>query len=71
MEMDIVQIKGVDSTERVTKGELEENSNLVISEKIMTHGNQYAKTMFEVNLNGKKSSTHIVSRSVAIDNFEK
>ena len=67
MEMDIVQIKGVDSTERVTKGELEENSNLVISEKIMTHGNQYAKTVFEVNLNGEKSSTHVVSRSVAID----
>ncbi len=68
LEMDSTQIKGVDSTERITKGELEENSNLIISEKIMTHGNQYAKTIFEVNLNGKKSSTHVVSRSVATDN---
>ena len=68
LEMDTIQIKGVDSTERVTKGELEDNSNLIISEKIMTHGDQFAKTIFDVKLNGKKSSTHVVSRSVATEN---
>lgn len=68
LEMNTVQIKGVDSTIRETKGVLEEDSNFVISEKIMTHDNQFAKTIFEVNLNGENSSTHLVSRSVATDN---
>ena len=67
LEMESVQIKGVDSTIRVTKGILEEDSNLIVSEKIMTHGNQFAKTEFEVELNGENASTHVTSRSVAID----
>lgn len=67
MEMDSVQIKGVDSTVRVTKGVLEENSNFIVSEKILTHGNQFAKTAFEVELNGKNTSTKVTSRSVATE----
>ena len=67
LEMESVQVKGVDSTVRVTKGILEEDSNLVVSEKIMTHGNQFAKTEFEVELNGENASTHVTSRSVAVD----
>ena len=67
LEMDSVQIKGVDSTIRETVGELDEGANFIVSEKIMTHGNQYAKTIFNVALNGKGSSTHVVSRSVAKD----
>ena len=67
LEMDSLQIKGVDSTIRETIGELEEDSNFIVSEKIMTHGKQYAKTIFDVKLNGKNSSTHVVSRSVAKD----
>ena len=67
-EMDSIQIKGVDSTIRTTKGVLEDNTNLIISEKIMTHGSQYAKTSFEVNLNGSYSSTKVTSRSVATEN---
>ena len=65
MEMDTVQIKGVDSTKRVTKADLAENARLVISEKIMTHGNQTAETNFTVDLNGKNSSANVMSRSVA------
>lgn len=68
LEMDSVQIEGVDSTIRETIGELEEDSNFIVSEKIMTHGKQYAKTVFEVKLNGKNSSTHVISRSVAKEN---
>ena len=68
LEMDSVQIEGVDSTIRETVGELEEDSNFIVSEKIMTHGKQYAKTVFDVKLNGKNSSTHVISRSVAKDN---
>ena len=67
LEMDSVQIKGVDSTIRETVGELDEGANFIVSEKIMTHGNQYAKTIFNVALNGKGASTHVVSRSVAKD----
>lgn len=65
MEMDTVQIKGVDSTERVTRGNLADGARLVIKEKIMTHGKQYAKTDFEVNLNGEDCAADVVSRSVA------
>ena len=68
LEMDSVQIEGVDSTIRETFGELEEDSNFIVSEKIMTHGKQYAKTVFNVKLNGKNASTHVVSRSVAKEN---
>ena len=67
MDMNSVQIKGVDSTVRVTKGVLEDDTNFVVSEKIMTHGNQYAETLFEVELNGENSSTQVTSRSVATE----
>ena len=67
LEMDSVQIKGVDSTERITKGVIEENASFVVSEKIMTHGAQYAKTVFEVELNGENASTKVTSRSVATE----
>lgn len=70
MEMESSQIKGVDSTIRETKGELQENTNFVISEKIMTHGKQFAKTIFDVQLNGENSSTHVTSRSVATEDSE-
>lgn len=68
LEMESVQIKGVDSTIRKTIGTLEEESNFVIAEKIMTHGEQYAETVFEVSLNGENASTHVTSRSVATEN---
>lgn len=67
MEMDTVQIKGVDSTIRTTKATLASKATLIIKEKIMTHGNQYAKTDFEVNLNGDDCKTNVISRSVARD----
>lgn len=67
MEMNSVQIKGVDSTVRTTKGVLEENASFVVTEKIMTHGLQHAKTVFEVELKGENSSTKVTSRSVATE----
>ena len=66
--MDTAQIKGVSSTVRKTKGILKDNSKLVISERIMTHDEQTAKTIFDVKLNGKNSSAKVTSRSVATDN---
>ncbi len=67
LEMDTAQIKGVSSTIRTTSAELEEGAKLVINEKIFTHDNQSAKTIFNVELNGKKSSAKVTSRSVASD----
>ena len=67
-EMESVQIKGVDSTIRETIGYLAEDANLVVTERIMTHGEQFAKTIFEVKLNGENASTHVTSRSVADNN---
>ena len=68
LEMETVQLKGVDSTIRTTKGILGKDTNLTVSEKIMTHGTQIAKTMFNVELNGENASTHVTSRSVATEN---
>lgn len=65
MEMDTVQIGGVDDTSRTTKAVLNDGATLIVSEKIMTEGDQYAKTDFVIELNGVHSSTHVVSRSVA------
>ena len=67
MEITSVQIKGVDSTERVTKADVGENATLIINEKIMTHGSQTAKTSFELNLNGDTSKAQISSRTVATE----
>ena len=68
MTMDSTQIKGVDSTLRVTKATLLENTTLVINEKILTNKDQRAKTDFIVNLKGENASCHVTSRSVATDN---
>ncbi len=67
MEMETVQIKGVDSTERVTSVTLAARASIVIKESLMTHGEQYAKTDFTVDLNGEDSSANLISRSVAKD----
>lgn len=68
LEMETAQIKGIDSTNRVTRGTLADNATLIIHEKIMTHGEQFANTDFEVDLNGENSSANVVSRSVAKGN---
>ena len=67
LEMETAQIKGVDSTDRITKAVLDKNATIIVKEKIMTHGKQFARTEFEVELNGENSGAHVVSRSVARD----
>lgn len=67
MTMETAQIKGVDSAIRKTEAVLKDNATLIIHEKIMTHGKQYAETNFRVALNGKNSGAHIISRSIAKD----
>ena len=67
MEMEMEQIKGVDSTERTTLAELKAGAKLVVKERLMTHGSQNAVSSYQVNLNGAGATADVVSRSVARD----
>ena len=72
VEMEMVQIKGVDDTERTTTAALAANAKLVVRERLMTHGNQRAISTYAVSLDGEGASADIVSRSVARDDsFQK
>ncbi|MBR0227770.1 MAG: SufD family Fe-S cluster assembly protein [Clostridia bacterium] len=66
-EMEMVQIRGVDSTERVTTAELAAGAKLIVKERLMTHGSQTAISVYKVNLNGAGANADVVSRSVARD----
>ena len=65
MEMEMVQIKGVDSTDRATTAKLAADAHLVVRERLMTHGEQKALSTYHVTLEGDGSSADIVSRGVA------
>jgi len=65
LEMESVQIKGVDSTVRSTVANLASNASIVIKERLLTHGSQRADSTIEVNLNGTDASANVLSRSVA------
>ena len=69
-EMEMVQIKGVDSTLRDTTARLEKGAKLTILERLMTHGDQTARSNVVIELNGTDSSAQIISRSVAKDRSE-
>ncbi len=67
VEMEMVQIKGVDSTNRMTTGSVAAGGKLVVRERLMTHGVQQAISGYVVSLDGDGSSADVVSRSVARD----
>lgn len=72
LEMETTQIGGVDSSDRKTTATVDKDATLIIKEKILTEGEQFALTDFTVDLNGENSSTNVVSRSVAKDtSFQK
>lgn len=68
VEMEMVQIKGVDSTVRKTIAKLKAGAKLVVRERLMTHGSQTAISDYVSELEGDGSAVDIVSRSVAKDN---
>ena len=68
MKMETSQLGGVTSSVRDTNAVLGEGAKLEINEKIMTADDDYAETNFNVDLNGKDCSTHVVSRAVAKNN---
>ena len=70
VDMEMVQIKGVDNTHRITRAELAENATMIVHERLMPHGEQVATSVYEVALNGEGSSTDVISRSVAKDSSE-
>ena len=67
VEMEMVQIKGVDSTNRMSTAELAAGAKMIVRERLLTHGSQNAESTCIVNLNGEDSSADVVSRSVAKD----
>ncbi len=67
MEMESTQIKGVDSTNRLTKVEMQTGAEFIVKEKLYTHGQQTADTDFVVEMNGAGCRADVMSRSVAAD----
>lgn len=67
VEMEMVQIRGVDDTVRKTTAKLEKNAKLVVHERLMTHADQRADSDYIIELNGDGCSADVVSRSVAKD----
>ena len=68
LEMDTVQIGGVDRTDRKTTAQLADRARLIIHESILTEGEQTARTDFSVSIDGEDASVDLVSRSVAKGN---
>lgn len=67
MTIETVQLSGVDVTDRVTTAALKARSTLVVRERLLTNGEQIAKTRFDVVLEGDDAGCDLVSRSVARD----
>ena len=68
MEMDTSQLGGVTSTSRTTNAKLGAGAKLVIRERLLTDGDERAKSVFNVSLDGDGSAADLVSRSVARGN---
>lgn len=68
VELEMVQIKGVDKTKRDTTVVLEKDARLIVTERLLTNADQDAESNIIVELKGENSTAQIVSRSVAQDN---
>ncbi len=64
------QIKGVDSTKRNTDIYVGKNAEVIVNEKLMTHGNQKAISEMEIVLEAEGANGRVLSRSVATDASE-
>lgn len=63
-EMELSQIGGVDEANRVTEAFLEAGSTMLITERVLTDGNQKAISRTEIVLKGDNSKANMISRSV-------
>ena len=67
IQLETVQIRGVDSTKRYTKVVLDGDAEAVVTERLLTHGQQFAESKMDVVMNGEGARTQVISRSVAQD----
>ena len=67
IQMETVQIRGIDSTRRYTKLVCGKDAEAVITERQLTHGHQHAESDMVIELNGEDSRGRVISRSVAQD----
>lgn len=70
VEIESVQIGGIDSTNRRTTINASAGCEIVVNERIMSDGHQKVSSITKVNLNGAGSKARINSRSVAKGNSE-
>ena len=67
IQMETVQIRGIDSTRRYTKLVCGKDAEAVITARLLTHGHQHAESDMVIELNGEDSRGRVISRSVAQD----
>jgi len=67
IQMDTVQIRGVDSTKRYTEIICGKGAEAVVTERLLTHGEQTAESDMIIQLNGEDARGRVISRSVAQD----
>ncbi len=67
IQMETVQIRGIDSTRRSTKIVCGRGAEAVVTERLLTHGDQTALSDMEIVLDGEGSKGRVISRSVAQD----
>lgn len=65
LEMDTVQLGGVDRTTRKTTGVVGARAKLLVRERLLTDGEEWARTDFDVTMEGEDSGVDLISRSVA------
>jgi len=70
MEMDMTQIRGIDSTNRETTIHVGKGAEAVLTERLLTHGTQKAESKVDIFLDGEDSTARILSRSVGQDDSE-
>lgn len=67
VELEMVQIKGVDHADRITEIRLQKDARLIVTERLLTYLNQDAESKITVVLEGEDSTAQVISRSVAQD----
>ena len=67
IQMETVQIRGIDSTKRETKIVCGKDAEAVVTERLLTHGEQVAESDMVIELNGEDAKGRVISRSVAQD----
>ncbi len=67
LQMETSQIAGIDSTRRETRVECGKGAEVVVTERLLTHGKQHADSDMTILLNGEDSKGRVISRSVAQD----